>query len=262
MGRLVWVSRHRRRRRGARRLAPVGRRRIVGEMRAIHHQRAAVAPELFAARNGTGRFTDGNRTNRRVRHFGDVLRINAVVDEIPAATVHVEIVDDRRVAENLRYLPRFNAMTPRMRVAEISRRHKREQAHAQAEIETDADRRAAVSEPDSAHEGGERRQRRPAAIIGRITPRHPRRPPNRVRIPAPAEARITEPASVVERRPAPRIIRHPIPAVIRINPVPVIAIRLPARIDHHHRRPPATAIAHPRPPRCHTARACRKNNSP
>ena len=92
---------------------------------------------------------DGNRANRRVRHFGDVLRINAVVDESPVFAVHIKVVDDGRAIENLRHLAGFDTVTPWMRVAEIPGMHERERAHSQAEVKADADCHAVVKKSDA-----------------------------------------------------------------------------------------------------------------
>ena len=160
-----------------------------------------------------------------------------------AVAVHVEIVDDGRATINLRHLRRRDAMGARMRVAKIPRRHEREKIHAQAEIKIGADGRAVVENSHACPISRARRQRRPAAIIIRVTPRHPRRRPDRVRPPAPAAARIVKPASVVKCRSAPRIIRKPIPARIGVDPMTVVAIWLPARIINHDRRLPAKPVA-------------------
>lgn len=83
----------------------------------------------------------------------------------------------------------------------------------------------------------------PAAVIIAVTPAYPRRPPNCIRRPAPAQPSVAEPASIVKRRPAPGITRAPIPSAVCINPVTAVTVGLPERINHHNRRLPTGAIA-------------------
>ena len=66
-----------------------------------------------------------NWANRRPGDLGDVLHSNAVVDDGPVVAVEIEVVDDRRLVVNPPFFPRRDAMTARMQVAEISRRHER-----------------------------------------------------------------------------------------------------------------------------------------
>ena len=188
-----------------------------------------------------GGVPDGDRTDGCMGDGGDAFRINPPVGQ--AAAVTVEIVDDRGLIVNLRDLGRCRAIMARMRVAKMLYRNKRETICAQTPVETDADGASAIKETDAGLVGCIRRQRRPAAVTTRIPPGHPGRTPNGVRRPAPAPARMLKPAPVMERRPAPRIIRKPIPAAVGINPVSMIAIRLPAGVVNHHAGPPAPAIA-------------------
>ena len=102
---------------------------------------------------------------------GDVFRRNAAVDEI--VIVDVEVVDDRGVIINLRYLGRGHAIAARMRVAKMSNRHKRETIPTQTEIETDADGDPVIKESNTIPIHRARRQRRPAAVIVRIPLGHP-----------------------------------------------------------------------------------------
>ncbi len=178
-----------------------------------------------------------------MRLGNDAFRRDAGIDKGPVMTVEIEVIDDRGVIINLCYLGRRHAIAARMRVAKMSNWHKRETIPTQAEIETDADGESVIKESHTILIHRARRQWRPAAVIVRISPRHPRRAPNGVRRPAPAPARMLKPAPVVERRPTPRIIRKPIPAAVGINPMSVIAIRLPAGVVNHHAGPPAPAIA-------------------
>ena len=209
----------------------------------------------------TPQLTHRDRVNRRPGDVGDMLRLDAAVDDGPVVAVKIEVVDDRGLIEYPRFVPCLDAKMARMRVAKISGRHKREEIRGQAKIKSNAHAIAAINEAHAGPVNRKRRQWRPAAVIIRVTPCHPGRRPDSVRPPAPAQARIMKPASVVERD-APRIIRGPIPAAIAVNPMPAVAIRLPAGVVNDERS--AASIGHslPRPPRFHTAQVNCKNNSP
>ncbi len=144
--------------------------------------------------------------------------------------------------KDLRRALRLDRVITRPTVAKMIRRDKRETAGVQPEIKVGRHSQAAVRKSDSRTIHGQRRQRRPAAVIVAGTPSHPRWRPHGVGIPAPAEPGMAEPAAIVKRR-APRIIRIPIPAIIRINPMPAVAIWTPSRVINHRCRTPATAIA-------------------
>src|ERR1017187_1132786 len=218
--------------------------RIVHGAWAAYDQRAAITTELVGARAMSGRrggVPDGDGTDGCVGNGGAVFRINPPVGQV--ATVTVEIVDDRGVVVNLCYLRWSGAKTAWVRVTKMTDRHERETIYAQTKVESKTDVEAPIKEAGAFPIHRKWRQRRPAAVIVRIPPGHPRWPPNGVRRPAPAPARMLKPAPVVERRPAPRIIRQPIPAAVGINPMSVIAIRLPAGVVNHHAGPPTPAIA-------------------
>ena len=140
-------------------------------MRTINDQRAAF--DLFAATAARGRFANCDLVNRHFCHSGDVLRINAEVDNGVTAAVHVEIIDDRGAIKNLRDLRPPDAITRGVRIAKISRRHKCEKIYTDAKIETRADNCAVVNNARALAINRVRRQRRPAAIILRIPPANP-----------------------------------------------------------------------------------------
>jgi hypothetical protein len=78
---------------------------IIRKIRPIHDQCAAITTELVGARAMSGRrggVPDGDGTDGCVGDGGDVFRINPPVGQV--TTVTVEIVDDRGVIVNLRYL--------------------------------------------------------------------------------------------------------------------------------------------------------------
>jgi hypothetical protein len=56
---------------------------------------------------------------------------------------------------------------------------------------------------DTGDESGARRQGSPAAIIAALAPANPRRTPDAVGSPAPAETCVLKPATIMKRRPTP-----------------------------------------------------------
>lgn len=76
-------------------------RRIVIEMRTVDDQSAA-SIHLFTAPDGSRRFPNSCRMDRRVRDGGDVFRRDAVVDD--SCVVAAEVIDDCCLVENLRHL--------------------------------------------------------------------------------------------------------------------------------------------------------------
>ena len=187
------------------------------------------------------RLLDFHRLEFHMRNFSDVLGRNAPVKAWIAAVFRHGIDDDGAV-ENLRHLMMRNPVLVRARIAKPVRRHKGETVRAQTKFKTDADGTTIITEAKARPVARRRRQRCPAAIAFVVAPAHPRRPPDRVRRPAPAPGIMAEPASIVERCPAPRIIRRPIPAAVRKNPMAPVAVRRPTAIHHFHRRLPAAAI--------------------
>ena len=119
--------------------------------------------------------------------------------------------------------------------------HKDKTSRVEAKVKAHADAAAAIKETNAGLPDRKWRQRRPAAIIICVTPRHPRWCPHGVRPPAPAEARITKPASVMKRR-VPGIVGFPIPAAVGVNPMATVAIGLPIAVIDGNRRSPATAV--------------------
>src|SRR6266566_2323453 len=205
-------------------------------------------PDAFGCRRA--HLTEGNSANLRVRCRGNTFHRNALVND------SVVIANDLRhrhgTAVNSCPAVATHRIARQAEIAKISRRNKGVATRSDREIKAESDRVTPVSKTKTWPETGRRRQRRPATIIIRISPRHPRRCPNAVRLPAPTQMSVTEPTAIVERRPAPRIIRKPIPPAIRIDPMPTIAIRLPPGIDTYYRWLPALAVAshvHPRPVR-------------
>lgn len=112
-----------------------------------------------------------HRMNRRVRHVGNVLWRNTVIDD--DILVAVEMVDHRRVMENPVNVTSENTMTPRMRIAKIPCRHECERRRAQPETESDTNVRTVENKSHSGTICAIRRQWRPAAIIIRVTPANP-----------------------------------------------------------------------------------------
>ena len=218
--------------------------RRADKMRTIHDQRVAIALKLFmpaAPGNASIPGLNGDRMNLLPGDSGDVVRRDAGIDDALMVAVKIDVVDDRGLIENPRYFTCLDAMTSRMRVAEILRCHKREGIRIQAETGTrrcgpGKQIRRQIDKP-------QRRQWRPATIIFIIAPEHPGRRPGCIRAPAPAIALMMKPATVVKCRPTPGITRNPIPATIGINPMSVVAIRLPAGVVNDNRWPPAPAVA-------------------
>lgn len=102
----------------------------------------------------------------------DVLRGDAVVHD-GAIDVDVDVIDDGCVIKNLRDVRRRNGANAQVGVAKIDRRYKNKAAWRKAEIESNAHPVAVIAKTDARLPRRERRQRRPSAIIIRITPRHP-----------------------------------------------------------------------------------------
>ena len=208
---------------------------------------SAVIPAPALA-SGVGNLANGHRPDRVVRGGVDAIHGNAAVEDGAVVIVEVVIVDDRRAIENLRRMIAVGAVITRMAFGEMIRSHEGEAADFQPEIKPDADARAAIEKSEARTIDAEWREGRPAAVFAAGTPRHPRRRPDGVRPPAPAEARMTEPAAVMKRR-APRVIGIPIPAAVGINPVAAVAVRLPAGIVNHRGRTPAASVAFDLDPR-------------
>ena len=147
---------------------------MVHKVRAIHDQRAAIVTELIAARAVSGQrggIPDGDGTNGCVGDSSDAFRINPMVDE--AVITHVEVVDDRGVVVNLRYLRCTDAKAAWVWITKMPDRHECETIHAQTKVESNANVAAPVKKPDAFPIRRKWRQRRPAAVIVRIPPGHP-----------------------------------------------------------------------------------------
>ena len=150
--------------------------RIAREARAIYNKRAAIATELIAMWAVSGRrgcVPDCDGMDGCMRVGNDSFRRDASIDKGPVVAVEIEVIDDRGVIINLRHLGRCHAIAARVRVAKMSNRHKRETIPTQAEIETDADGEPVIKESNTIPIRRARRQWRPAAVIVRISPRHP-----------------------------------------------------------------------------------------
>ena len=106
-----------------------GEDRSADKARAIHGQRVAVALKLFAPptpRHASVPGAKGDRMNRLSGDRGDVRGRDAGIHNPLMAAVNVEVIDDRGLIVNARHFTCVNAMTPRMRIAEVLRRHERE----------------------------------------------------------------------------------------------------------------------------------------
>ena len=98
--------------------------------------------------------------DRGVGDAGDVARGDANIDN--AVIAFMEIVDGRAASVNPFHLIMIHPVMAGVRIAKIPRGHKCEEIHAQAEIEAGPDGGTAIVEA-TVTEGGERRQRCPAA---------------------------------------------------------------------------------------------------
>src|SRR5437868_1176311 len=135
-------------------------------------------------------------------------------------------------------------------VVEIAQSDKGEVVRPQTKVKIEADVHAVETPPKSHVEFSMRWQRRPAAMLTFVPPRHPRRPPLTVRQPDPATTVMQVPAPIMEWRPTPRIIRRPEPTRVGEDPMTAVAIGLPGMVDDHHPRLPTPADTlklHPAP---------------
>ena len=222
-----------------------GQGRRTDEMRPVHDQCATTAFKLFVlamVNRSSGFVTNRHRMYLLFRHGGNVMHRDAGIDDSSVVLIEIKSVNVFSACINMLRFLGGNAVAPRIPVAEIPRPHKREGANAQIELETNGHRAAVVNQSDARPVDRVGWQWRPPAVIVVVTPADPGWRPNRVRPPAPAVVRDAKPAAIVERCPAPGITRKPIPAIIGINPMSVVAIRLPAGLVNYHRWPPAPAI--------------------
>src|SRR6185503_2444823 len=158
--------------------------------------------------------------------LGNFLAPNSPVDDRIVVAGH-DVVNDGRILVDGFRRGRRHVITVRMSVGKPIQRKERVMAIADPKVETEADGTIPIIEPQPPHIASFRWQRRPAAVIARITPTHPRRSPTGVRHPKPPDARIRAPTSIMERRPAPGIIRIPVPTGVAPHPPTSIGVRTP-----------------------------------
>jgi hypothetical protein len=123
---------------------------MVHKVRAIHDQRAAIVTELITALAVSGRragIPDGDGMNGRSGDSGDVFRINSTIDEVVIA--NIEVVDDRGMVVNLRYLRWSGTKAAWVRVTKMTDRHERETIYAQTKVESNADVAVPIKEADA-----------------------------------------------------------------------------------------------------------------
>src|SRR5690348_10989906 len=112
-------------------------------MRTIHHQGIAVALKLFmpsAPRNVSIPGLNGDRLNLPPGDSGNVMRRDAGIDDALMATIKTDVVNDRGLIVNPRYLTCLDAMASGMRITEVFRGHERKGARVQTEVEAGVDR--------------------------------------------------------------------------------------------------------------------------
>lgn len=85
--------------------------------------------------------------NGRSGDGGDMFRRNSAIDEVVIA--NAEVVDDRGVIVNLRYLCWSSAKAAWVRVIKMTDRHERETIHAQTKVESNTNVAALVKETDA-----------------------------------------------------------------------------------------------------------------
>src|ERR1017187_5243956 len=109
--------------------------------------------------------------NRTMGRTGDALRAETAIDD--AMVIDVEVVDDRRLVENLRHALRRQTEGARMAVAKMVWRNEYEIVCPQSKVEIHPHAHTPVKEARAGAKDREGRQRRPAAIIAAGTPSHP-----------------------------------------------------------------------------------------
>ena len=148
------------------------------------------------------------------------------------------IVDHRGVVVNGADAPRWHAVIPGPRRAEITHGNKGETAGRKPKPEAEAHPATMKGHPHPWSKARTRRQGRPTEESVTMPPGDPRRTPTRVRKPDPANP-APMPTPIVKGRPTPTVERTPIPAAIRENPSTAMHVGPPTRVNHRHRRPPA-----------------------
>jgi len=126
--------------------------RSADKVRAIYGQRVVVALKSFTPpvpSHASIPGANGDRVNHLSGDRRDILRRDAGIDDALVAAVKIEVIDGRGLVVNVRDPIGFDAKTLRMRVTEIPRRHKREDAGAQTKIKTGTDGMALINEPNA-----------------------------------------------------------------------------------------------------------------
>ena len=112
-----------------------------------------------ALASGVGQGADSYRLNRAMRRAADLLHRNTVIDDraTVAIVVHVVIIDDCGLVENLRYPFRWGRERARMAIAEMVRGDEDETAGVQPEIKVHSHAPAAIEKSYAGPIHGQRR---------------------------------------------------------------------------------------------------------
>jgi len=206
---------------------------------AINYRLTGRTPHSRCGIHAGWRIVNSRSWNRRMRRSGHLLHRNALIHY--GAVVNRVVIDDRRALINIFHLRRRQLMPAKIALGKIVHRDERKMVRSQPEIEVHSDRRAVETPSRASIEDGMGWHRRPAALITRAPPNHPRRSPRPIRHPHPTGAIMLRPTAIMKGRPTPRIIRLPEPAGVCVHPVAAVAIRFPGVIDHRGARLPAPA---------------------